>query len=500
MSGVASSVWTALVSVAVIPYYLRYLGVDAYGLIGFFATAQAMFQILDLGLGPTINREVARCSAQGRLSDARKLLHTLAVVYWGMGAAIAMFMAALAPVIATKWLESSSLPDDTIRRSVLLMGLVLGCRWPIALYTGALIGAQRIVALSTVSIAMVSVANVGAVGVLAFVDRSIEAFFVWQALAGFLHAVVMRWAAWNAVGRAKDLRFDVAALRSIWRFSAGMTGVAITGVLFSQLDKIVLSKVLDLADFGRYMLAVTVAGVLQVLVITPTFNVVFPKFSALVESHRTDELRSLYRLSTRLLCTVLCPAAMLLALSAQDLVSLWTGNPALAAHAAPLIALLVTGSALHGAMHLPYALQLAYGAVRLPLQINSILMVILLPLIIVLAGTFGAIGAAFAWLTLHSLYLLLGTWLTHRQLLSGLGRDWLLRDIGIPLGASVIAGLLGVWVLRTFAISMALRFGVASLLGLAAASLSLAGSPETRKALITSLRSARHGSSRRVLT
>ena len=74
LAGLASSVWSALVGLAVVPFYLKYLGIEAYGLIGFFATTQAVLSLLDMGMAPTINREVARRSASGDLKEAGKLL------------------------------------------------------------------------------------------------------------------------------------------------------------------------------------------------------------------------------------------------------------------------------------------------------------------------------------------------------------------------------------------------------------------------------------------
>lgn len=50
--------------------------------------------LLKMGMAPTINREVARCSAPGDLKEADNLLHTLAVVYWFMAGAIALLIMA----------------------------------------------------------------------------------------------------------------------------------------------------------------------------------------------------------------------------------------------------------------------------------------------------------------------------------------------------------------------------------------------------------------------
>ena len=213
LAGLANSVVSALVGLAVVPLYIKYLGIEAYGLIGFFATTQAILQLLDMGLAPTMNREVARHSASGDLKQAGKLLHTLAIVYWSMAGMIALFIVALAPLIAGYWLQSKQLAPQTISHAVMLMGLVVACRWPIGLYQGALMGAQRLTVASGVSITMVTLGSLGAVAVLAFVSPTIEAFFVWQASVGLAYAVTLRWAAWRVIGRLPDIRFNVVALK-----------------------------------------------------------------------------------------------------------------------------------------------------------------------------------------------------------------------------------------------------------------------------------------------
>lgn len=487
LAGLTNSVWSVLVGLAVVPFYLKYLGVEAYGLIGFFVTTQALLQLLDMGLAPTINREVARCSVSGELKEAGKLLHTLAVVYWCMAAAIALLLLVLAPLIAEHWLQSKQLSAQTITHAVMLMGLVVACRWPIGLYQGALIGAQRLTVSSGINMAMVTVGSIGAVAILAFVSPTIEAFFIWQACVGLVFAVAMRFAAWRIIGRSEQNRFDIEKLKSVWRFTAGMSGIGLTTLIFTQMDKVILSKMLGLEEFGHYMLATVVVSGLYVL-ITPVFNVAYPRFSALVATGDTEKLIDLYRMGTRLLVSAIFPIAMVLVIFGYELVLVWTGNPAIASSVAPVIALLAMGSGLHGAMYFPYALQLAYGVTRLPLTNNIILMMVFLPLIIYFALTYGALGGALAWLVLHVMYMLLGTFLTHRRLLRGVGVGWLLQDIGIPLMLTLLVGVLGYFAVHNNEYPVLVKLVCGGLLALIAMVLSVITSKRLRAAIQAKLK------------
>jgi O-antigen/teichoic acid export membrane protein len=63
ISNYASQIYVTLIGILLLPLYIKYMGSEAYGLIGFFAMLQAWFGILDLGLTPTIGRETARYRA-----------------------------------------------------------------------------------------------------------------------------------------------------------------------------------------------------------------------------------------------------------------------------------------------------------------------------------------------------------------------------------------------------------------------------------------------------
>lgn len=436
IAGVGNSAWTALVGLVATPFYLRYLGVEAYGLIGVFLTMQAMLSLLDLGLSPTMNRETARGVADGAMDDVRRLLHSFAVVSWTVALGLAVLLTLAAPLIASHWLKAQDLTISELGRALALMGLAVACRWPAGLYLGTLNGAQRLVVSSAIGSGYATLSAGGAIAVLIWGAPTIEAFFAWQALAALGYTLALRSAAWRAVGGRRGARPGIEPLRRVWRFSAGMGLIAASSVVFTQIDKTLLSTLLPLEAFARYTLAGLLSSGIYVLV-TPMFNAMFPRFSALVAAGDFDRLGELYSLGTRVLATLVFPSAMVLAFFARPVLQLWTGNAGLAAAAAPVMVLLTAGTALHAVMYFPYALQLAFGMPRLTMTINVAMIALLVPLMVALTLVHGEIGAAGAWLLLHVSYLLFGTWMTHRRLLRGRASRWLLCDVGLPLAASL---------------------------------------------------------------
>ena len=441
LAGFTGSAWTAVVGVLATPFYLHFLGIESYGLIGFFTTLLTLVQLLDLGLSPTMNREVARHALVVDATRLRNLLRSIELLYWVVASVLVMALVLAAGWIGRNWLQSKSLALGDVVHAVMLMGLVISARWPIGLYSACLMGAQRLALVSGLSIIMVTLSASGSIFVLAFVSPTVNAFFLWQVAVSLVHVALIRWLAWSAVGGRQGSRFKLAELRRIWRFSAGVGAIAVTGVLLMQFDKVLLSRLVSLGAYGRYMLATMLASGLYLLA-TPMFNALYPRFSALVANGKIGQLTELYGLATRLLATLAFSVAFGVATHAEALMRLWTHDALLSARVAPIASILILAAALHGMLFLQYALQLAYGKARLALIINGVLLIIYVPLSLFLTLAHAESGAAIAWLLLQCIYLGLSTFLTHRYLLRGYAAHWLLRDVGIPLCASLAAVLI----------------------------------------------------------
>lgn len=431
--------WSALMGLVFVPLYIKFLGIEAYGLIGFFAMLQGAFQILDLGLRQTMNREMARYSVlPDKAAEARDLVRTLETVYWAIGIIISAGVLIAAPFIAGHWIKAGSIPVTTIQQAVMIMGVLVAFQWPLSFYEGGLMGLQRQMLANGIKIAISTLGSLGAIFILWKVSPTITAYFTWQIFVNALYVVLLTVFLWRCLPRTdRSPNFTPQLLRTIWRFAAGMSGISIAAIILTQLDKVILSKMLSLEMFGYYTLAGVVSSVVPVMLAGPIFNAIFPRFTSLVTMHDETALKLLYHQSSQLMAVIVLPMAIVLSFFSYDILLAWTGSVNTAGNAAPIVSVLVIGMALNALMTMPYALQLSHGWTSIGLFITIFLIITLVPVIYLMTTHYGAVGAAGAWVILNTIYMLIGVPLTHRRLLKGEMKHWLLEDTLFPAVASL---------------------------------------------------------------
>lgn len=426
--------WIAVLQLAFVPIYIRLLGIEGYGLIGFFVMIQTLLRMLDFGLGHTVNREMARYSvAPESAAESRDFLRSAEIVYWVLGVVVGVLMFALAPQIAGGMINAKTLSRDTITVSVALMGFIAALQWPMSAYMGGLQGLQKQVTLNIIKVVSATVASVGGALLLWLVSSDIRLFFWWQLFVTILGIAVSQRLAWGALPQStRRARFEWQLLRRNWRFAAGISGITVTALVMTQADKWILVKLVDLESFGYYMLAVTFANAVYLLV-TPIFSAVYPRYAALASLKDEADLARQYHLGAQLMTCLLAPVGLMLAFFAPEIILIWTRSSPMAQGAATAASLLVLGNTLNGFMNLPYALQLAHGWTGLALRINLLLVAVFLPLVFYLTTVYSVVGAALAWTLISMLYMVLGVPLTHRRLLKNEQSGWWLQDTIMPL-------------------------------------------------------------------
>ncbi len=147
----AGKAWKGILGLAFVPIYIHLMGIEVFGLIGIFLSLSALFDLLDMGLSTTLNRELSRLSvAENSAQESRNLVRTFEAVYWGVGILIGIAVIILAPLLAKYWINSTSISSETIEHALLIMGMLLASQWPGSIYSGGLMGLQRQVVLNVI--------------------------------------------------------------------------------------------------------------------------------------------------------------------------------------------------------------------------------------------------------------------------------------------------------------------------------------------------------------
>jgi O-antigen/teichoic acid export membrane protein len=443
LANLGGRVVSVLVGLVCVPIYIRVLGIAGYGLVGVWITLETFANLIDLGLSPTLTREMAACSTRpGGAQDARDLVRTLEVGYWALGLVVGALIISCASPIATHWLHSAQLSPATLRTAIILIGILILCRWPLSFYASGLTGLERQVLLSGVGTAYAYLRSLGSIVILLFVSPTIFAFFIFQISINILQTAAFTILLWHCLPSGPKPRFRPELIRRIWRFAGVTSATTLVWLLVSQLDKFVVSAMLPLESFGYYTLGSRIATCLSVGS-APLFSSVFPAFSRQVGAGNERTLAELYHNSSQLMSVLVLPAALTVIFFANPLIFAWTGRQLIAERASLIAALLTAGSAFNCMVGVPYALQLAYGWTSLAFWSNIFALCLTVPLLLVLVSYFGAAGAAAAWLVVNISFLATYVVPMHRRLLTSEGTQWFLQDLGAPLIAcTLIAALL----------------------------------------------------------
>ena len=439
LASYASQIYVTLVGILILPLYLKYMGAEAYGLVGFFTMLQAWFNLLDMGLTPTVARETARF--KGGATDAlsyRRLLRALQLIFFAIALLGGGAMFVFSGLIAESWLKVQTLPLAQVQLALQLMAVGVALRWMSGLYRGCISGAERLVWLGGFNAFVATLRFVGVLPVLIWVGHSPAVFFTYQSLVAAVELAGLAAKAYGlfpAVPTGQKLGWSSASLftpiKPVLKFSLTIAFTSSVWVLVTQTDKLLLSKLLPLADYGYFTLAVLAAsGVMMIS--GPISSALLPRMARLQAQADEASLISLYRNATQMVAVIAIPACLVLAFFAEQVIWVWTGDVSAALQAAPVLRLYALGNGFLALAAFPYYLQFAKGDLKLHLIGNAIFVLLLIPLLVWATWTYGATGAGYTWLAVNVVYFLAWVPLVHRRFVKGLHWKWIVQDL-IPV-------------------------------------------------------------------
>ena len=447
-SNYVCKIWSIGVLWLSTPLLLKLLGAEAYGIVALYNILYNAVTLADLGLSLAANHELALLAADGSAQPMRILVRTLEYVYCGIAALAALLLCLLAPWLAQHWVHQGHVPLSIVTASMRFMSVAVVLQFTGLVHTGAMQGLRQHVALNFLLMLSMALRQGGAIAIMLVLPPSSLLYFQWQVIVNALWLAAMSLTLWYVLPTGTGpARFDKQVLKSVWRYAAGLSGISISGLLLTQMDKLLLVKLLPLDGFAHYSVAGNLATG-PIAASTPVSSVVFPYFTHLVAEGREAEIASLYHRASQLVSVLILPAVAVFLVFARQTCELWLGSSD-ALQVYRIASVLVAGSALMALTVIPHALQLACGNTRIALVTNIAALLVALPSFFPLVNRYGAVGAALVSVMLgvftigiQSYWMWMVKMLPAREL-----RSWCLSDIALPAAVAFATAAVFSWML-----------------------------------------------------
>ena len=425
--------WRILLQMVFIPVYIKYLGMEAYGLIGFYIMLQAWFVILDMGISTTTSREMALSKSGAHSSHSiRDLLRTIEIIGYGISLVIVLSIINASDWIVNDWLKFETLPLEEVKDVFIFIGAIIALHNIEGIYRGSLIGLQRQVALNLINIISGTLRGLGAALIIIYISPTIYAFFLWQLFMSLIHVFLLAVFTYINLERIERLaRFSFKAFMNVWRFAGGVFLISIISMMNLQIDKVVVSKYVSLSEFGAYTLAVTMAWLVLVFV-KPVKQAFYPK---LVEYHTKSDSYNFnisFHKASQIITLLVSVVSIMMIFFSENFLILWLQDPQLVNDIKYVMIILIVGNLCNAFGHMPMQALLAFGSPAYVVIVGSITSLITVILIIYLVPIYGILGAASVWTTVSFCSLVIAPYFIFKKALIGQIYEWYVQDLIVP--------------------------------------------------------------------
>ena len=384
-------VWMGGLSLALIPLYLKRLGPDQWGVVAICMAIQGFLGLLDAGLGQIMPRDIARVAEdQGAVA---RVFRVFSCAYLGLGLIGLVLGQAAVPWLIARWFNQGQGVAGGTDLALRLVLVQFFFQFANNAHTGYWNGLQ---AQKLANFRQCTFGTAKHAGALALV-------YMWRAdaiayLIPFVLVSAIEWlsnlrAVRRGLGDFVSGGVSVGELRVLGR-EAGLLALGVLiGMLVSQIDRIVLSRSVDISSYGRYVIVANL-GLAFMQLQYPLMRAFFPR---IVRANASGSFSSQWQvgLSVFLLCVLPCGLVVALA---PWLLQFWLGDPQIVAEGTATLRLIIGAVAVNAVYNLIYQHMLAKGKGRLVLLINLISLALVIPMTVLAVQRYGIVAGGLAWM------------------------------------------------------------------------------------------------------
>ncbi len=396
-----------------IPLYIRLLGVAEWGIVAACVSLQIVSNFIDAGISQIFPRWIAKAAHSPNLLSRYMLLFRRISVCLGL----LMFtvLQGSAGFLAEQWFKVPPESANALELAIRIMSFQFLFQFVNNVHNSFWNGLQRQVLANIRACGFGTLKHCAAIAMLAFVSPQAWLYALIFALVSFMEVCA------NALTVQHMLRKKKATppgeeprlLRPLAKEVSILSGGIFIGLLVSQLDRIILSRTVELQLYGVYVVVITLALAFLQLQI-PISRAYLP---LLVQDFQSKGRVSVFNLRKILFGTVLCSTlpALLACFFAPQILTLWLHDPFIVEAGSGPLRILLLAIALNTLYGCIYQVIVAMGEGQIIFYINLICLVAAGLTVLIFSPPGIMLGAAI-WLTCSITQMALGgVWIAQRR-------------------------------------------------------------------------------------
>lgn len=387
--------WAIISSFVFVPFYIDILGFESYSIISFTLIISNVLSIVDTGLTATLSREFSRSDLT--LSEKKKTFITLESIFHIIVFLTVFVIIFLSDYIANNWLNLNALQIDKVSIYLKFIAIDIGFQLLIRFYLGGFIGLDKQVK-SNIYYFFWALFRNGFIIILIYSYSSLYLFFCWQAFISLVFYLIIGQKLKNELFGKFQFKFniDFEILNKNLRFALGMLMISLVASINTQMDKLIISKLLTVNDLGFYTLSSSLAmGIIAI--VSPISSTLLPKFTSLYSLNNNSGAAQLFNDASHFISIVTFSLMFNMIFFSNDLVWIWTGNLELSKKVSIFLPFMIISFSMLAIAMLPYNIAIANAYTKLNNVLGFSSLLITIPGYFVGIKFWGPIGAAIVY-------------------------------------------------------------------------------------------------------
>lgn len=395
LANLLGRLWGAFSSIILFPVYILMLGFENFGFISFSLVLMGLMALFDLGLKATLSRSLARKDVS-QLEKAA-MVATLETIYFAIALIVFALLFFGTPYIVNQWLNlkgtDATLGHFVFRTAAMEISLQMILRF----YFGGLIGLEKQV-LANKYLIFWGISRNALVLVPIFLVPLLHVFFVWQAVVTLIFTLLFRWKLKAFFSNApwRMFQINITALSNIWRFSLGVFLISFVASINTQLDKLIIGRMLSLEHLGVYTLAIAI-GTSLIFISSSVSTAILPRLTAFFSQNDRSNVRKLYSISFQVVTLILATLTTIMCLERTLILNLWLNDPNLVSEILPIFPIIIVAYSFLSLQVIPYAVAISQGITSVNNIMGLVSLVVTIPGYLFFIEKFGMIGATWVF-------------------------------------------------------------------------------------------------------